>query len=138
MQYRIRVKCECGSELACKPKSVGKEKRCPTCAKHFLVPLPCDAFWVVMPNLTLAEYQAHAEALCELSVAIRGTNLSDVRLQRDIRRSLYNIKVMCSDTPGQSEVLLASTVDSGIAKALSRLASGSTFGGCKSPDRRYG
>ncbi len=71
MRYRIRVKCDCGSELACNPKAIGLEKRCPACSKTFTVPLPCDAFWVVMPNLSHAEYVAHAEALCELDVALR-------------------------------------------------------------------
>lgn len=134
LKYRIRVKCECGADIACKTRVVGKVKKCPSCKLPFRVPPPeappDGSLWVVHQRLDEYEYREHATALLDYSSAIQ----SDKELHWHIIRTLEVIAEIQEQFRYETPLVIRQTLE---PSGLRRVASGSSFGGNQTPHRRY-
>lgn len=136
LPYSVRVDCACGAKVSCRTRSVGKTKFCPLCRTPFVVPHPepppQGCLWIVNQRLSAEEYQAHAEALLNYGAAISAVS-EFPKLHWHITRTIEVISEI------QSLSRFPTSVEAGPATVspLARLAKGSSFGGCKTPHRRY-
>ena len=85
-------RCECGNSIDSNEHRIGDTVVCTTCQNEFAFRLASEDFLVVMPGLTLQDYEFHAIQIVEYAKLLFRTPKELESAARDLRRTMRGIK----------------------------------------------
>jgi hypothetical protein len=85
-------RCECGHSIDSNEHRIGDTIVCTTCQNEFTFRLASDDFLVVMPGLTLQDYEFHAIQIVEYARLLSQTPKDLRSAFRDLRRTMQGIR----------------------------------------------
>lgn len=85
-------RCECGHSIDSDEHRIGDTVVCTTCQNEFAFRLASEDFLVVMPGLTLQDYEFHAIQVVEYARLLLRTPKELDSAARDLRRTMRGIK----------------------------------------------
>jgi hypothetical protein len=85
-------RCECGHSIDSNEHRIGDTVVCTTCQNEFTFRLASEDFLVVMPGLTLQDYEFHAIQVVEYARLLLRTPKELESAARDLRRTMLGIR----------------------------------------------
>jgi hypothetical protein len=85
-------RCECGHSIDSNEHRIGDTIVCTTCQNEFTFRLASDDFLIVMPGLTLQDYEFHAIQIVEYAKLLFRTPKELESAARDLRRTIRGIR----------------------------------------------